>query len=59
MHSDQCTYLNIGLLVAPREYLLASTHLVAMPEPLMLFIAVNDNGSSFTLASSAIWVASH
>jgi hypothetical protein len=75
MHNGQCTNLNIGLLVAPREYvlhglvlgvyrtrlcpLLASMHLVATPDPLMLFIAVNDNGSSFTLTSSALWVASH
>ncbi len=51
--------------MAPREYillglalgvyltwlwpLLASMHLVAMPDPVMLFIAVNDIGSSFTL----------
>jgi hypothetical protein len=39
--------------------LLASMHLVATPDPVMLFIAVNDNGSSFTLTSSALWVTSH
>ncbi len=61
--------------MAPREYvlhglvlgeywsrlwpLLASMHLVATPNPVMLFTAVNDNGSSFTLMSPALWVASH
>jgi hypothetical protein len=39
--------------------LLASMHLVATPDPVMLFMAVNDNGSSFTLTSPALWVASH
>ncbi len=32
-------------------------NLVATPDPVMLFIAINDNGSSFTLTSSALWVA--
>jgi lipid-A-disaccharide synthase-like uncharacterized protein len=39
--------------------LLASMYLVATPDPVMLFIVVNDSGSSFTPTCSALWVASH
>jgi hypothetical protein len=45
-----------GYLLNPTLALLAIMHLVATPDPVMLFIAVNDNGSSFTLTSSALWV---
>jgi hypothetical protein len=67
--------LNFGLLEAPHKYvlhgpllgvyltrlwtLLVSMYLLATADPVMLFIAVNDSGSSFTLTSSALWVASH
>ncbi len=69
---NYCTYLNRGLLEAPREYILhglvpglnrapfwshpIGMHLVAMPNT---YLAVYCNGSSFTQVPSAIWVASH
>jgi hypothetical protein len=47
-----------GCILTQLWPLLARMHLVATPDSMMLFIAVNDNGSSFTLKSSALWVAS-
>jgi hypothetical protein len=72
MHNRQCTYLNIGLLVAPREDVLhgfvpgidwtlfwqSLWECVLLPHPTRC-LTVYDDGSSFTPTSSAIWVASH
>jgi hypothetical protein len=70
IYTRQCTYLNISLLEAPREYILHGPLLAlywawlcphsgshACPED--ADYSLNDSGLSFTQRPFAFWVASH